>query len=253
MGRRRPALSATLLAAAALLMLVEALPVTAGTVVGRVVFRDEAPALTPVDVAKDREICGDSVPSEALAVSPRTRGVRSTVVSVEGAAPASGSELREATLENRRCRFVPHVTAIQVGAELAIVNADSVLHNLRAWTEDDPRRQVFNVVQPSQGQVTKRSIKRSGVITLTCDTHVHMSGYLLAFDHPYFAVTDEEGEFRIEHVPAGTYRVSVWHEGWAVVRRTAEGRLVYGPAHQLSREVTVPETGTVRVTFELGR
>ncbi|MGH7323770.1 MAG: carboxypeptidase-like regulatory domain-containing protein, partial [Candidatus Rokuibacteriota bacterium] len=77
-------------------------------------------------------------------------------------------------------------------------------------------------------------------------------GYLLAFDHPYFAVTDDEGDFRIDDLPAGTWRVSAWHEGWAVLRRTPEGRLVWGPAHLRSREVTVPERGVVRVEFELG-
>ncbi len=222
-----------------------------GSVGGRVVFRGEPPGLAPVEVVKDRDACGDSVPSEALVVSARSGGVKWAVVFVEGISRPPEGEPRAATLENRRCRFVPHVGAVQVGGELTIVNADPVLHNLRAWLDAEPRRQAFNVVQPTQGQVTRRTIKRRGVITLTCDTHLHMGGYLLAFDHPYFAVTDDEGDFRIDDLPAGTWRVSAWHEGWAVLRRTPEGRLVWGPAHLRSREVTVPERGVVRVDFEL--
>ena len=98
---------------------------------------------------------------------------------------------------------------------------------------------------------TRRPIKRPGVLSLTCDAHVHMQGYLLAFDHPYFAVTDTSGAFRITGVPPGSYRVTAWHEGWTVVRREAEGRLVYEAPYLLSQEVIVPPAGEAKVQFEL--
>jgi len=221
-----------------------------GSLAGRVTFRGDAPALPPLEVAKDRETCGERVPSEALLVSPRTRGVRYAVVSLEGAPPAGATEAGEATLENRRCRFAPHVLAVRVGTELAIVNGDPVLHNLRGWL--DGQRALFNVVQPTQGQVTQRTIKRAGVIRLTCDAHAHMGGYVLAFDHPYFGVTDEDGDFSIAQVPAGTYRLTVWHEGWNVVQRDAQGHLTYDAPRVVSRDVTVPEPGGGPVIIELG-
>lgn len=225
-------------------------PAAAGTITGRVVFRGELPVLSPISVTKDREVCGESMPLEALMVSPASRGVQHTVVFLEGVARVEGgSLLDEAVLENRACRFVPRVLAVRVGMELAVVNLDPVLHNLRAWLPG--RRHVFNVVQPTQGQVTRRTIKRPGVMTLTCDTHVHMLGYLLSFDHPHFAVTDSDGTFTIVGVPPGTYRINAWHEGWIVVRQDADGRVVYEPPHLLSQEVVVPEAGEVRVIFEL--
>jgi hypothetical protein len=248
-GRGHRALSGGA-AGAALALLVTASSGGAGLLAGRVVFTGPVPPLPPIEVLKDHEACGPLVPAEALVVSARTRGVRWAVVSVDGP-PGPPAPPGELTLENRQCRFMPHVAALRVGDELAIVNADPVLHNLRAWIDGEARRQVFNVVQPTQGQVTRRTIKRPGVIRLTCDTHVHMSGYLVAFDHPWFAVTDAEGEFRLDDVPAGTWRVSVWHEGWAVERRTPEGRLVWSPARVLSRDVTVPAQGQVRIEFDL--
>lgn len=238
-------------AALAALLLLGPGPASAGTVTGRVVFQGEPPAASPTAVPKDREVCGETVPPEALLVSAATRGVQHAVVFLEGVASAdAGSPPREVVLENRACRFVPRVLAVRVGGDLAIVNTDPVLHNLRAWLPG--RRHVFNVVQPSQGQVSRRTIKRPGVMTLTCDTHTHMVGHLLAFEHPYYAVTDGSGTFRISDVPPGTYRVGAWHEGWVVVRRESDGRIVYEPPHLLSQEVVVPASGEVRVLFQLG-
>ncbi len=221
-----------------------------GTITGRVVFRGELPVLPQIQARKDRGVCGETTPFEALTVSTANRGVQQAVVFLEGVARVEGhAPPGEAVLENRDCRFVPHVLAVRVGTELAVVNVDPVLHNLRAWLPE--RRHVFNVVQPAQGQVTRRTIKRPGVMTLTCDAHPRMLGYLLTFDHPYFAVTDSTGAFRIPGVPPGVYRVSAWHEGWTMVRRDPDGRVLYEPPHLLSREVVVPEAGEVQVVFEL--
>lgn len=239
----RPVLLALLLAVAPVL------PATGGTITGRVVFRGEIPKLAPIHVVKDQAVCGDEIPTERLIVSPMTRGVQHAIIYLDGAVPpAKDAPPGEVVLENRACRFVPHVLAVRVGTELAIANADPVLHNVRAWME---ARAVLNVVQPFQGQVTRRKIKRPGVMRLTCDIHVHMLGYLLAFEHPYFAMSDSSGEFRIPDVPPGTYRISAWHEGWAEVGRDPEGHAVYEPPHLLSQEVVVPKTGEVRVLFEL--
>lgn len=233
--------------AALVVVLAAAAPAAAGVVSGRMVFRGALPALAPIPIAKDREVCGDALTPETLVVAPASRGVAHAVVALEGAPPVAAAP-REVTLENRACRFVPHVLAAPRGAELLVVNADPVLHNLRAWLGE---RAVLNVVQPTQGQVTRRLLRRPGTMRLSCDTHLHMHGWLLVFEHPYFAVTDASGEFRIAGVPAGSYRLTAWHEGWVVVRREPEGRLVYEPPHLLTREVTVPAGGEVRLELEL--
>jgi len=248
-GRRRLPLSIGVALIAVAAMTGPAVPAAPGTVTGRVTFRGDVPALPGLAVAKDHDACGERVPSEALLVSPRTRGVRYAVVSLEGAPAPEAAVPGAATLENTRCRFAPHVLAVRVGTDLAIVNSDPVLHNLRGWL--DGQRAVFNVVQPTQGQVTQRTIKRAGVIRLTCDAHAHMGGYLLAFEHPYFAVTDDDGAFTIANVPAGSYRLNVWHEGWNVVQQDAQGHLTYDPPRVFSRDVTVPDAGRAVVNVEM--
>jgi plastocyanin len=222
----------------------------AGTITGRVTFRGDVPRLVNVPVLKDHHACGSLVRSEALVVSRTNGGVLNAAVWLEGIGPVDPPATpAEVLLENRGCRFVPHVLALRAGDELAIANYDPVLHNLRAWLPD--RRAVLNVVQPTEGQVTRRTMKRAGVMTVTCDTHVHMRGYLLAFDHPYFALTAADGEFRLTGVPAGTHRLTLWHEGWTVVGRETNGSFVYEPPRVLTQEVVVPESGEVRVELEL--
>jgi plastocyanin len=241
------------LAAFTLLAFLTAVPLSAaaGTVTGRVVFREEVPTVPPIRVTKDQDACGQEVPQDVLLVSPTTRGVQYAVVALEGVPlPEGGAPAAsQVTLENRNCRFAPHVLAAQVGSELAVVNADPVLHNLRAWSAE--RRALLNVVQPTQGQVTRRPLRRAGAFTLTCDAHAHMHGYLHVFEHPYFAVTDPTGTFRIRGVPPGTYRLTAWHEGWVVVKRELEGRPIYEPPHVVTQDVVVPATGEIRLRIEL--
>ena len=224
---------------------------SAGSLSGRVMFRGAPPALPAIPVLKDHGVCGERVPAEGLVVAKATRGVQQAVVFLEGVAPvAGGAPPGEVKLENRGCRFVPHVLAVRVGTELVITNADPVLHNLHAWLMPE-HRSIMNVVQPTQGQETRRTVRRPGVMAITCDSHVHMLAHLLAFEHPYFALTDGTGAFRISGIPAGTYRLTAWHEGWRVVRTEPEGRPVYEAPYLLSQDVVIPESGEARLTLEL--
>jgi hypothetical protein len=233
-----------------LLALLAARPAGAGEVAGHVVFRGELPAPVRLSVLKDRHACGDVVRSEALLVAADTRRVQNAVVWLDGVPPPDDRPApAEVALENHGCRFVPHVLAGRVGDELVITNRDDVLHNVRGWLPE--HRSLLTVVQPLVGQVTRRPLAQAGVLTLTCDTHVHMRGYLVVLDHPYFALTGPDGAFRIPRVPPGTYRLTMWHEGWAVVGREGTGAVVYEAPRVTTRDVVVPADGEVRVELEM--
>ncbi|MGH7321490.1 MAG: carboxypeptidase-like regulatory domain-containing protein, partial [Candidatus Rokuibacteriota bacterium] len=79
----------------------------------------------------------------------------------------------------------------------------------------------------------------------------HMTGALVAFDHPFFAVSDAAGRFRIDGVPAGTHTVRLWHEGWKVLSRDPQGRPLYEAPHVRALEVRLPPEGQARIRFEL--
>src|SRR5262245_13816815 len=141
-------------------------PAAGGAVTGRVVFQGPLPRLVNLPVVKDRYVCGVLMRSEALVVSPSTRGVGAAAVWIDGvpAGPAAAPAPAEPRLANRGCRFAPHVLALRAGDDLMIANDDEVLHNLRAWLPE--RRSAFTVVLPSQGDVSRQPIKRAGVMAL---------------------------------------------------------------------------------------
>jgi plastocyanin len=222
-----------------------------GAIEGTVTFGGPVPSLPPVPVdPQHHEFCGAEVPAEALVVDPAGGGVRYAVVYLEGIDRGKPRpEGPPLVLDNRKCLFAPHVLSATLGDTLRVRNADPVLHNIRARLLGETRT-LLNIVQPTQGQETDRDIRRTGVTALSCDAHPHMHGWLLAFEHPYHAVTDARGRFRLADVPPGRYRVVAWHEGWNRLR-LERGHPVYDEPHRLAQEVEVPPSGTAKVVFEI--
>ena len=128
-----------------------------------------------------------------------------------------------ATLDQKGCRYVPHVFGVRVGQPLEILNSDPTLHNIHAQPSAN---QEFNVGQPVQGMKTARTFTRPEVmVPFKCDVHGWMNAYAGVLDHPYFAVTDAEGRFELKSLPPGTYTVEAWHERLG----TATERVTLGP------------------------
>jgi plastocyanin len=223
-------------------------PVTdGGTLVGRVRFAGEPPKGEPLAVRKNTDVCGEHKPFQAQVVGP-TRGIKGTVVYLEGV--ERGKRAPELELDNAKCLFVPHVSAVMVGAKVRIRNSDPILHNTHGFLD---RLTVFNIALPTKDQavdVTQR-IKKPGVVEVLCDAHTHMRAWIVVRDNPYFAVSDDNGQFRIEEIPPGRYRIAAWHEGWLVTGKDKDGRPLYDPPRVLTQDVTVPPRGEVSVEFEL--
>jgi plastocyanin len=218
-----------------------------GAVVGRVRFAGEPVRTDPIPVRKNLETCGESKPSEALIVGP-DRGVSNTVVYLENV--ARGKKAPALELDNAKCLFVPHVSAVMVGAKVRVRNTDPILHNTHGFVD---RLTVFNVALPTKDQVVDitQRIRHVGVVEVLCDAHTHMRAWLVVHDNPYHAVTGDSGQFRIADVPPGRYRLTAWHEGWQVTGRDKDGRPIYDAPRILTQEVMVPPKGEVTAEFEL--
>lgn len=117
---------------------------------------------------------------------------------------------KKARLEQKGCQYKPHVIGVQVDQEIEIINDDQTLHNVNARPKDN---RPFNFAQPVQGmKTTKKFSKPELLIPLKCDIHPWMKSYIHVVGNPYFSVSNEEGQFQIQALPAGTYTIEAVHE-----------------------------------------
>jgi len=136
------------------------------------------------------------------------------------------------------------------GERTRVKNSDGILHNTHGFLG---KPTVFNLALPNKDQmvdITKR-LTKPGVVKVLCDAHPHMFGWMVVHDSPYVAVTDERGAFHIDNVPAGTYKVTMWHEGFRAKGVDKDGRPLFDDPRTVTREVTIPAKGTATVEFEL--
>jgi len=219
-----------------------------GTISGTVKFVGPPPKLDPIPVNKNRDVCGEHKPAEALLLSA-DRGVKGSVVLIEAVARGKKGG-GEVVLDNHQCVFVSHVTAVGLKEKVAIRNSDPVLHNTHGFLGTPT---VFNVALPTKGQVIEvtKYLKNPGVIRVLCDAHPHMSAWMIVHDSPYYAVTDDKGAFRIADVPPGTYKVTMWHAGFRPKGADKDGRVLYDEPKTVTRELTVAPKATATVDFEL--
>jgi len=189
-------------------------PISAGALVGgvsgRIVLDIDLSGPARLPVTKHRSVCGESKPSEEFLVSAN-RGLANVVVTLEGVPGSYPPPRGLAVLDNVACVFVPHAQVMRVGQVLEIRNSDRVIHTAHAY--DEERRTLFHVALPVYKRSVRRTLMRPGRYRIACDVgHTWMTAYVVVVDHPYAAVTDASGAFRIAGVPPGTYRLRFWHE-----------------------------------------
>jgi len=204
-------------AAAACPMLGSAAPAGAwGDLVGRLVYDGRAPERKKLEVTKDVECCGKfDLRDESLIVGPQG-GLANAYVYLRSddapVCPELKSRLpKKVVLDNRDCIFVPHCLAVWAGEQtLEIINSDPVGQNVAFSPLYNP---AANIVLPVDAKVTYEFEMGERVpVKVLCNYHPWESGYILARENPYLAVTAADGTFRIPSLPAGTWEFQVWHE-----------------------------------------
>ena len=159
-------------------------------------------------VFKNREFCGATVPNETLLMGAGG-GLRNAVVTLIPTDRIVTAPPGRAALDNQRCAFVPHVQVATLGSDLLLKNSDPILHTVHARVGKET---LFNVGLPTWRQVRKR-LDRAGVMRIDCDVlHTWMSAVIMVVATPYFTITDSDGNFALDGLPPGHYRVDVWHE-----------------------------------------
>lgn len=142
---------------------------------------------------------------------------------------------KHALIDQKNMQFHPHVLPVLVGTTVDFLNSDDVLHNVFS---PDKCSDKFNLGSWPKGQTRSYTFKNPGCTpTLLCNVHPEMQGNVVVLETPYYAVTSADGKYEIKNVPAGKYTLKIWHE----------------KLHGDTKEVTVPDKGSVTENFDIKR
>jgi carboxypeptidase family protein len=190
-------------------------PATTGTVTGTVTLDGTAPKNEAIKMNADpvclREAKGTQT-QETYMVGSDGKSLANVFVYVKDGLGnyVYDPPTDKPTIDQKECRYHPHVFGMRVGQELTIKNSDPTLHNIHAMPKAN---QEFNNGQPIQGMtMTHVFTAKEVMVPFKCDVHGWMNAYVGVLDHPYFAVTKEDGKFELKDLPAGTYTIEAWHE-----------------------------------------
>lgn len=144
------------------------------------------------------------------------------VVSVEGVMPAPAARKpKTAVMDQRDIKFVPRVLSVIAGTTVDFPNNDQTWHNV--YSASDAKPFDLGLYPPKKARSV--TFDKAAVVRVLCNVHPTMEAFIVVKGHPFFSATDERGNYRINGVPLGSYRLAAWH----------------------------PEVGTVEVTVELVR
>ena len=219
-----------------------------GTIKGRFVFGGAAPAATDLKADKDVEVCGKhKLVSEELVVGA-DKGVANVVVFVRdkdvkvNPDAAAAAKAAKALLDNKDCKFTPHVLVVHTGQQLVIKNSDTVGHNSNVATV---KNSPSNSLIPAGGESPLTFTSEEAIpAQVTCNIHPWMKAWIVVRPNPYAAVSNADGTFEIKNVPAGgEVELQLWHEKAGYIGEYTVG----GKAEKIAkgrRKVKVDAAGT---------
>jgi hypothetical protein len=232
-------------------------------ITGTVEWSGPEPRGLDVLVNKDPEVCDPeshkSVNLERLIVA-QDGGVANTVVFLKNISSGKAMSLPEArrSLDQKHCRYEPHILLVPQAGTLSMKSSDRVLHTVHMTGAA-----TFNVPFPFTDRVITRELATPGVVNLRCNGgHVWMNAEVMVVPHPYYAVTDQGGRFELDDVPPGDYEIVAWDEGWRVLGREtaldvfsqkAIQRAIFSEPRTWEQTVTVHPSDTAAVKFVISQ
>ena len=189
-----------------------------GSISGTIGFDGAVPAPRTITITDDVEACGSSVEIRDIEVGAGG-GLADAVVSLTDITSGAAFEMSTSApaLDQNGCSFKPHVVIVAVGEVLEILNSDDVSHNVHTMAFDN---RSFNRTQPPALEKLEATFDVAEKVSVKCDIHGWMNGWIVVAGHPYHAITDADGGFVITDVPPGTYTLEVWHEALGASTQT---------------------------------
>jgi plastocyanin len=181
-----------------------------GKLVGVVKFEGVAPTPAPLEVSKDRDVCGTHPLFDQSLLVGRDGGIANVVLTLpqlEKGAPLK--PLPAVKFDQKGCEYTPHVAVFPAGSTVDVINSDGVLHNIHTESVANP---VIDMAQPGFKKMITIRLDKPEAIKVTCDVHNWMEGWWYVTANPYYALTDAAGHYEIDGIPPGNYEVQAWQE-----------------------------------------
>ena len=189
----------------------------AGDIQGKITFDGKAPKMKSLRMDAD-PVCvanNEVAPRKEWLILDENNGLKNVLVFVKESPSNSLSSdysppETPAVIDQNGCVYIPHVLGVMVGQDLDILNSDGTLHNIHALPKVN--KEFNNAMPRSKKRMTVQFDKSEAPFKVKCDVHPWMGAFIGVFDHPYFAVTGDDGSYVISGLEPGVYVIEAWHE-----------------------------------------
>jgi uncharacterized membrane protein/plastocyanin len=184
-----------------------------GTLTGRVLLEGTPPPKKPLNLGTcTTENTGPVYTDDVLVKDGKLQNAFVWVKSGLGGYKSAPAPAEPVVIDQKGCLYQPRVVGARVGQKVVFLNSDPVLHNVRTVTEANVS---FNDMMPTKDmRLPKTFGKEEVMVRAKCDVHPWMSAFVGVVSHPFFAVTGEDGEIKLENVPEGELEIEAWHESF---------------------------------------
>ena len=199
---------------ATLVLLIGPATMWAGTISGKVTVDGPTPKQKVIDMSKEPACAKDYPAATPPTTETATMGSGNTladvVVYISAGANDEGKVPSQAvTLDQKGCRYIKHVTALQVNQDMKISNSDPTSHNIHPLAKTN---REWNKSQPPGTAPLDAKFDQAEFIPVKCNIHPWMHGYIVVLKTAHFSVTDKDGGFSLKDLPPGKYTVTAWQE-----------------------------------------
>ncbi|MCH7520619.1 MAG: carboxypeptidase regulatory-like domain-containing protein [Candidatus Marinimicrobia bacterium] len=219
------------------LLLASQILLAGGDIKGRINFKGSGPKPRAIKMAAD-PVCkvahSEPVYSQSVVVNENAT-LRYVMVSIESGLEGQTFPVPEepVVLDQNGCMYDPHVWGAMAGQTVEIRNSDGTLHNVHSLSKVNRQ---FNMAMPKIVKKKNKVFdKPEDIFAIKCDVHPWMRCWVGIFSHPFYSVSDDQGDFTLKDVPAGTYTVRAWHESKRLLAQT--------------QTITVKEGETITLDF----
>jgi plastocyanin len=188
-----------------------------GVVKGVVKFSGTAPEMKTPKKRKEADFCKDT-DVKYNAVLVKDGKLKDVFVAIQGLAGDYKAE-KPAVVDQKNCMYEPRIQGVLVGQDVNIKNSDATAHNINASLG---AQTLFNQGQGKGAADVTKSIEEPGVVRLKCDMHSWMRAFAVAVENPFYAVSGEDGSYKIEKVPDGKYKLYAWHSQYGRQEKDVE-------------------------------